>query len=85
MQNAFRPMAIRCMHTAVSHAAAMILPPPMDLVAQEHVRAFRDVRTLRERGVQVTRAIRARLRFQHQRNTLKEWSKCLAAPNTPEQ
>lgn len=85
MDKAFHIVAIRAAraYRTVSRVAAAILAnlPPLELVAREYAQMYADVRIIRERGVQVTKTIRARLRVKHRQVTLTEWKEMLAAPN----
>lgn len=82
MEQAFHVVAIRVAraYRTVSRPAAALLAnlPPLELVAREYAQMYEDVRMIRERGVQATTSIRARLRTQHRHVSLVEWKVMLA-------
>lgn len=85
MDQAFHIVAIRAAraYRTISRVAAAVLAnlPPLELVAREYAQMYKDIHIIRERGVQVTTTIRARLRLRHRQESLIAWGEMLATPN----
>ncbi|KAG7196828.1 hypothetical protein KM043_016613 [Ampulex compressa] len=89
MAAAYRPIAARVTraYSTMSDAAAAVIArhPPLETVAAEHARAFRDTQDPQERPIVIRAACRAQRRLQHRQRSIAEWKVMLRTPRTPGQ
>jgi len=72
-------------YRTVSHATATVLAgvPSLELAAKMYAKMYREVRGLRERGVQVTPRHRRTIKDQARRNMILEWQRSLENLHLP--